>query len=246
MSWPVSLAFPLAGGSWVAPKSRAAGGRRRSPVLAGSCAAVQGRVRGANPRAWHPGRLLSVTTVAFEDEHIGVPLGSANTQCQGLVPILVAAVLHAHRRVEIASLHGSHPSWLPRRPPRTASDLNGLGLPAEYQPLGSPSSPPERAGLGHDENPLIDAALRRVLVLRRRAGQSACYGQRWPHGKTQRNVRSTGRLHQQSSLQPQATAPMPSTNVPITAKSEQTGAGVVPDELRTGRSRTCSNVCGRM
>ena len=39
------------------------------------------------------------------------------------------------------------------------------------------------------------------------------------HGNQRRKVLRTGRLHQQSSAQPHSTAPMPSTNRPMTAKS---------------------------
>jgi hypothetical protein len=54
---------------------------------------------------------------------------------------------------------------------------------------------------------------------KRTTPQSDCGGLRWPQGNTQRKVLRTGRLHQQSSAQPHSTAPMPSTNRPITAKS---------------------------
>ncbi len=46
------------------------------------------------------------------------------------------------------------------------------------------------------------------------------YGHRCPNGNTQRKVLRTGRRHQQSEEQPHATAPMPSTNRPMIAKSK--------------------------
>ena len=39
------------------------------------------------------------------------------------------------------------------------------------------------------------------------------------NGNTHRNVLKIGRLHQQSAAQPQCTAPIASTNRPMTAKS---------------------------
>jgi len=41
----------------------------------------------------------------------------------------------------------------------------------------------------------------------------------WPKGKTHRKVLSTGFLHQQPGAQPHSTAPIPSTNRPMTANN---------------------------
>lgn len=49
--------------------------------------------------------------------------------------------------------------------------------------------------------------------------EAVLYGHRCPNGNTQRKVLRTGRRHQQSAEQLHSTAPMPSTNRPMIAKS---------------------------
>jgi hypothetical protein len=78
-----------------------------------------------------------------------------------------------------------------------------------------------------------------------------------PVGNTQRNVLSTGRLHQHSSAQPHWTAPIPSTNRPTTASKRYTDTartsirfidrrvGLVSD-LRPGRQPLDLSVSARL